>query len=252
MDHVRREQAGIESDAAPVVVLVHGAWHGAWCWDRLLPELTALGYDAVAVDLPGHEAPSGARDLHADADCVRERLRATGRPVLLVGHSYGGMVISDAGADDNVVGLVYLAAFLPAALQSFLEAGPLQPRPEGADQGLLLGCVRIADDGASIVVEGEDVAAALYGDCDEHTQRWALSQLGPQPLATFEQPTRHLAWQDKPTTYVVCTEDRALPAWHQRAMATHADRVVELGASHSPFLSMPAALAAVIDDAARA
>ena len=100
-------------------------------------------------------------------------------------------------------------------------------------------------------LEGETVATALYGDCDLALQEWALARLGRQPTASFTQAPRQLAWESKPTTYVVCTADRAIPVWHQRQMAANADRVVELPASHSPFLSMPDELADLLVDSAK-
>src|SRR5262245_6784369 len=98
------------SDAS--IVLVHGAWHGAWCWDDVLPLLDEAGIDATALDLPGHGAstePFG--DLHADADSVRRFLDDGDGPVVLVGHSYGGAVVTDAGTHPRVRHIVYLCAF---------------------------------------------------------------------------------------------------------------------------------------------
>jgi pimeloyl-ACP methyl ester carboxylesterase len=96
------------------VLLVHGAWHGAWCWERMLAPLRALGYEPEAIDLPGHgSSTEPLTDLHGDSDAVRVRLDAIGEPTLLVGHSYGGMVITDAGTHDAVAGLAYVAAYLP-------------------------------------------------------------------------------------------------------------------------------------------
>ena len=94
------------------IVLVHGAWHGAWCWERLTPLLDDAGVTSIAVDLPGHGNDRGPfTDLHGDADRVRETLDDVDGDVVLVGHSYGGCVITDAGAHPDVRHLVYVAAF---------------------------------------------------------------------------------------------------------------------------------------------
>jgi len=93
------------------VVLVHGAWHGAWCWERVVARLTAAGVPTIAIDLPGHGADDGPLgDLHVDAARVRQALGTAAGPVVLVGHSYGGAVITEAGDYPAVSELVYLAA----------------------------------------------------------------------------------------------------------------------------------------------
>jgi pimeloyl-ACP methyl ester carboxylesterase len=235
------------------VLLVHGAWHGAWCWDRLVPRLRSLGYRPMTIDLPGHgssEAPPG--DLHGDADAVVAALESIGEPTLLVGHSYGGMVISDAGVHDAVCGLVYVCAFMPDAGQSLLDTSAAAPRPEGAEESELVASTRFTDDGSAMFLQGDRVVSSLFADCTPRDQRWALERLDRQPTASFTQVPRRLAWPSKPTTYIVCSEDRTIPPWHQRLMAERADRVVELRASHSPFLSMPDGLADALDVAARA
>ncbi|MHB8467660.1 MAG: alpha/beta fold hydrolase, partial [Acidimicrobiales bacterium] len=92
-------------------VLVHGAWHGAWCWERVAAALANVGVPTLAVDLPGHGAdPGPLTDLHGDAERVRQVLDAVDGPVVLVGHSYGGVVITEAGDHRGVSHLVYLCA----------------------------------------------------------------------------------------------------------------------------------------------
>jgi pimeloyl-ACP methyl ester carboxylesterase len=121
------------------VLLVHGAWHGAWCWDRVLGPLRALGYKPEAMDLPGHgDSPESFTDLHGDADAVASRLDAIGEPTLLVGHSYGGMVITDAGVHEAVGALAYVCAFMPKAGQSLMDNWRGQRRPKGAVESDLL------------------------------------------------------------------------------------------------------------------
>ena len=103
------------------VLLVHGAWHGAWCWKRVATSLRALGYAPEAIDLPGHGmSAEPLTDLHGDADAVQAHLDAIGEPTLLVGHSYGGMVITDAGVHDAVAGLAYVSAYMPDAGQTLV------------------------------------------------------------------------------------------------------------------------------------
>src|SRR4030088_1094188 len=101
------------------VVLVHGAWHGAWCFDRVMPLLEQVGIPAVAGDLPGHgQDPGPLTDLHGDAKRVREVLDGIDGDVVLLGHSYGGAVITEAGVHPAVTHLVYLCAVVPDAEES--------------------------------------------------------------------------------------------------------------------------------------
>ena len=149
------------------VLLVHGAWHGAWCWERVLAPFRVLGYQPEAIDLPGHgRSTEPLTDLHGDADAVRARLDATGEPTLLVGHSHGGMVITDAGAHDAVARLAYVAAYMPDAGQTVTDLFTRPALPEGERPSELVAAVRLSDDRSEMRLQGDGVAGALYGDCD--------------------------------------------------------------------------------------
>ena len=225
-----------------VVVLVHGAWHGGWCWERVVPALEQRGPRAVAVDLPGHGADAGPLgDLHVDAARVRAVLDGAAPPVVLVGHSYGGAVITEAGDHPAVARLVFLAALaldhgescVSAATEASLPAG--NPWTEGPN--LAQGIVS-ADDGTT-TLDPVVAAACLYNDCDDETVAWALARLGPHPLGNLEQEPDAVSWRHRPATYAVCARDLAVPADLQRVMARRCGRVVEWPTGHSPFLSRP-------------
>src|SRR3954470_8178352 len=114
---------GHDAPMSATVVLVHGAWHGAWCFDRVLPLLEKAGVSAVAVDLPGHGAdPGPVTDLHGDADRVRSALDGIAGDAVLLGHSYGGAVITEAGVHPAVRHLVYLCALALDAGESCMAA----------------------------------------------------------------------------------------------------------------------------------
>src|SRR3974390_639444 len=119
------------------VLLVHGAWHGAWCWEPVLPLLAERGVRAEAVDLPGRgAAPGPLGDLRLDVERVRtalDALAATADGVVLVGHSYGGAVVTEAGAHDAVEHLVYLAAFALDAGESCVSAFADSPAAAAID-----------------------------------------------------------------------------------------------------------------------
>ena len=231
----------------PDIVFVHGAWHGAWVWDRVLNVLGTSGWTAAALDLPGHgNSTEPSTDLHGDADAVRDAVTARGRPTVLVGHSYGGMVITDAGDHDDVVSLVYVAAFLPDEGESLMSSRSAAGHDEPSELDTAL---EPSADGTSLLVDPDAALTLFYDDCAPDLRHNACERLDPQRLDTFTQAPRSLAWRSKPTTYVVCTRDRALDERHQRRMAQGAGRVVELPSSHSPFLSMPERLTELVTTA---
>ena len=216
------------------VVLVHGAWHGAWCWAALQHALDDRGIPSLAVDLPGHGAstlPLG--DLHGDAAHVGAVLDRIDAPVVLVGHSYGGAVITQAAAErTDVAHLVYLAAFVPAAGESVI--GLLRSMPAAAT--LLDAAVRPGPEG-STVLDPAAAAPALYADCQPGAVSAALDRLSPQPIASVVQPASGSPLGRVPSTYVECLRDRAVDPSHQALMAQRCDRSVQFDCDHSPFLS---------------
>ena len=222
------------------IVLVHGAWHGSWCWERVVPLLEKRGFKTRTVDLPSVGAQPGATtDLSADAAAVERVIAGVSGPVVLCGHSYGGMVISRVEAK-SVARLVYICAFMPAEGQSLNAIGGGKPAPwiQALDGGLMLPDPARTD-------------TVFYTNCDEETRRWAKSKLRPQTVATVLEPVQRPAWRNTPSTYVVCANDQALFADIQRnVFVPRATESVELQADHSPFLSQPAALTDVL--AARA
>jgi pimeloyl-ACP methyl ester carboxylesterase len=210
--------------------------------------LAGLGLGTSALEIPSCVAPllgpAGSKgDMHADADVVRAVLDEEDEPVVLVGHSYGGMVITDAAAGHgNVEYLVYVTSVMPehgetlAGFSADRELGPwMDPNPEDGTMGL----------------KAELVTDAFMQDCDGEAVAGALRRLTRQPLAAFGQSPRAVAWREKPSTYVVCAEDRATPARAQREFARRADHVVELPTGHHPMLSRPEQLARVLAEAAR-
>ncbi|MCB0984099.1 MAG: alpha/beta hydrolase [Ilumatobacter sp.] len=220
------------------VVLVHGAWHGAWCYAALQAELDRRGVPSLAVDLPGHGASlAPLTDLHGDARCVVDTLAVLGErgvesPVL-VGHSYGGAVITQAAAwFPAVAHLVYLAAFALDDGESVMGALRAFPRHDVA----LSAAMRPLDDGTS-VLDPAAAAAALYGTCPPEVIPASLARISPQPMATMLQAVEGSPRATIPSTYVLCTEDQAVHPEHQRIMAARCGRTVELVTDHSPFLS---------------
>jgi pimeloyl-ACP methyl ester carboxylesterase len=215
------------------VVLVHGAWHGAWCWAQVVDELDALGVSHDAVELPLTGLVDDAATVR---DAIESAVERAGPGVVVVGHSYGGVVISQAAAGVDGVGrLVYLAAFMTDEGEDELSIMTAHESP-------VLGAVLVTEGGAAI--DPAQAPALFYGDSDAATVAKAVSLL--RPMRGGGRLEGAPAWQSIPSTYVVCTEDRALPPAAQREMATRADAVVEWPTDHSPFLTRPAELAALI------
>jgi pimeloyl-ACP methyl ester carboxylesterase len=213
--------------------------------------LEAAGVPVVAVDLPGHgrdDRPPG--DLHAHADWLRGFLGTVAGPVVLVGHSYGGAVITDAAAGvPGVARLVYLCAVVPDAGETMAVAMADDRRAGDVEDDLLddlpslIPAAMRTDADGNVVLDPEGAVAALYGGCAAEDVEFALAHLGPQNPTTFGQTVRAAAWRTVPSTYVICLEDRAVSLGAQRVLATRATDVVEMSASHSPFLSQPRAVA---------
>lgn len=225
------------SDPAATIMLVHGAWHGSWCWEPVRQRLRDDGIATAVVDNPSVTRPGSG--LHADGDNLRAALDATPGPVVLVGHSYGGAVITDAGAHRNVVHLVYLTAFV-------LDAGEnvMQNDLTGGED-MKLGDALLFD-GDLVNVEPSRIVEFFYHDCAPDVAAEAVARLRPMSVAAMGGVPRAVAWRDVPSTYVVCTDDRAIPVALQRSCAARLGEVVELPTSHSPFLSRPDDLARLL------
>lgn len=232
-----------------MVVLVHGAWHGGWCWAALQAELDRRGVPSLAPDLPGHGAsvePLG--DLYGDADAIAALVRRLDRSVVLVGHSYGGMVITQVAAQvDQVTKLVFVAAFVPDHGESLMGLlGGFEQRR------VALGlATRPGPTEGTTSVDPTGAVAAFYDLAPPEVAAAAVARLGLQPLATFTQPVTGAAWRTLPSTYVRCSHDEAIHPDHQAIMAARCATTVTLDADHSPFLTHVADLANLIETAWR-
>lgn len=218
------------------VLFVHGAFvrDGAWWWQPTADVLARHGLRSSAVVLPSCEGtPRG--DLRDDAAAVRALLDASDEPALLVGHSYGGVVISEAGDHPAVRRLVYVTSFLPDAGEALADFGGSEPPPWHVSH----------DDGTASVRE-ELVRPLFAQDFDDATYTAAADRLTPQNEVVFGQPVTKPAWRAVPSTYVVCGDDLATPPAKQREQAARATEVVELPVAHHPFVTRPELVAEVL------
>jgi pimeloyl-ACP methyl ester carboxylesterase len=229
------------------VVLVHGAWHGAWCWHRVVDQLRARDVPLVALDLPGHgDSSEPLGDLLVDAAALRATLDDLVE-VVVCGHSYGGAVVSEGAADHPAVrSLVFVSAFPLAPGESCAQSVTL---PEPVAPTRLVDGIRTDDDGL-MTIDPDVAVDAFYHDCPAVDVDLARRRLGPQRRASLETPVRRAAWQERPSIYAVCTDDRAVPVPLQRVLAARAGEVVEWPTSHSPFFSRPDLVTSLLAGAA--
>jgi len=228
--------------------LVHGAGHGAWCWERLIPILEALGHRAFAMDLPSEDLTAGA------ARCaeVVDRAIPPANDLVLVGHSLAGLTVPLVAARRPVWRLVFLCALIPEFGRSL--ADQVAADPELYDLVLRTHPGRVT--GPDGTVGFRDEAAArdvFYHDCTPEDVHWAFSRLRPQAAAPRREPCPLSAWAPGEKAYILCREDRAVsPAWSRRVARERLGvEPIELDGSHSPFISRPSALADILDRLAR-
>jgi pimeloyl-ACP methyl ester carboxylesterase len=236
------------------IVLVHGAFSGAWCWQPVLPGLRAAGHAVQTVELPGSgedRTPVADVTLEAYAERVGDALGKQA-PAVLVGHSMGGIVITQAAAQypERVTALVYVAAFLPGNGQSLMDLTAL---PEGADDQVQANLV-VAGDPPVATMPAAASRQALFACCDDAQAAWATQRMGLQPVIPFTQPVNlggagADAFADLARAYVSCPLDRAIPLALQQRMLQEAgcDPVIELATDHSPWISRTDELVAALD-----
>jgi pimeloyl-ACP methyl ester carboxylesterase len=206
------------------VVLIHGAWHGAWAFDPVTRGLESRGLQVHAVDMP---LTGVADDIAAARACIES---APGAVVL--GHSYGGLLITHAALGLDVSHLVYLAAMMPGRgedVMATITGLPATP---------LSAAMRRREDGLS-EIDPERTVDVFYGDCDPEDARAAAARLRPMRMDAFPVLDVDPAWASVPSTYVVCRDDQALHPDLQRLFGARASRCVEWEGAHSPFLAQP-------------
>jgi pimeloyl-ACP methyl ester carboxylesterase len=214
--------AGETAASSGPLLLVHGAWHGAWCWSGILDRVDPACAEVVALDLP-------FESIESDAEVLRAALRRLGPDTVVCAHSYGGRLLSIVADDTPAAHLMYIAAPTPNERQ--LPAYTNAKRLRGGE-----------------VPDFDTAWNTFFNECDEQTARRAWSQL--RPMTTAPGTTvglEHRPWERIPSTYVVCLRDHALPPEAQREMASNMANSVTIDSDHSPFLTAPARLAEVVN-----
>lgn len=224
----------------PAIVLVHGFWGGAAHWSKVIVELTRKGYTSI------HAVENPLTSLADDAERTRKMIAQQKGPVVLVGHSYGGAVITEAGDQPNVAALVYIAAFAPDAGES----------PGGiTQQHLPVAAANLEPDSDGYLWLKADKFHESF--CQDLTPDEGLVMAATQkaPLAsTFGDTITAPAWKKKPSWYQISSQDRMIAPENEQKMSTrlNARKVITLDASHASLASRPVEVAALIDEAATA
>lgn len=230
-------------------LLIHGAWHGAWCWHKIVPRLQKLGHTVLAPDLPGlgrDRTPVNRISLATWREHVCSIVDAQAEPVILVGHSRGGVVISEVAErrPDRIRTLVYLTAFL-------LRDGECLFDLAQQDHSSLVppNMVMSADKSCSTMSDAS-IRDAFYGECSEDDVALAGLLLQPEPTVPLATPVRVTDgnFGRVPRVYIECLRDRAIPPALQKQMYTALPcrQVLSLDADHSPFLSRPDELSGLL------
>ena len=229
--------AGVSRPAATTIVLVHGGFVDGSGWESVYTLLKKDGYSVAIVQHP-------TISLADDVATTQRMVQAQHGPVMLVGHSYGGGVITAAGNDPQVVGLVYIAAFVPDKGESVSTL--IKAPPPGAPVPPILP----PQDGY-LSLDKAKFPAAFAADVDQDKAAFMADAQVPWGVEALSGTISEPAWKTKPSWYLVATDDRMIPPLAQRLMATRAGAtVVEVAGSHAIYVSQPQAVAALIEEAA--
>ena len=224
----------------PAVVLVHGFWGGAAHWAKVIVELKRLGYDDL------HAVENPLTSLADDAERTRKMVAQVQGPVVLVGHSYGGAVISQMGNMPNVAALVYIAAFAPDAGES----------PGGiTQQHVPVAAPNLAPDSDGYLWVKPDKFHESFCQDLSADDGWVMAVTQKAPLAsTFGDNVTEPAWKHKPCWYQISSQDRMIAPENEQRMSARMNprKVITLDASHASLASRPVEVAALIDEAAKA
>jgi pimeloyl-ACP methyl ester carboxylesterase len=223
-------------------VLVHGAYHGSWCFDKVVPLLEAKGHNVMAVDLPGHgnnRVPMEQVTLANYIDHVCSIVEAQDEPVILLGHSLGGMTVTQVTErmPEKIAWVVYLTAMMPKNGQNRTDLAEHEGPEDMAAMRIL------SDDGLSVTMSRENIPPTFYAECPPEDVERAFELLVPQAVEPFTQKaeTTPERFGTVKRAYIECLRDRAIPIAMQRSMiaAQPCDKVFTVDTDHSPFFSAP-------------
>lgn len=233
---------GAQAIGAPAlsIILVHGAFVDGSGWQQVHYELVARGFDVLVAQHP-------TISLDGDVAAINRLIGEARHPVLLVGHSYGGAVITEAGSNPKVAGLAYIAAFVPDVGESVAQLNEA-----AGEAGEAKAPVLPTGDG-HLIVDAARFGQSFGADVDPRTTRFMAAAQLPWGLAAATASLNQAPWKTKPTAYLAATADKMVPPSAQRAMAKRAGAVLtEIDSSHAVMISQPMAVADFVAAAAAA
>jgi len=229
------------------MILIHGSWHGAWCWEKVTPLLEARGHTVLALDLPGHghdQTPLKNITLDTYVDCVVSALEKLA-PAMLVGHSMAGMVISQVAekCPEKIRRLVYVAAFMPESGDSLLSLANLQPLNQ------ITSAIRGVPAQNALYFPMEHMESFAYYACPAGTYSRIASRFCVEPFLPSSTPVKLTKerYGTVERVYIECTEDKAITLTSQKRMIERSPcKVFQLNCDHSPFYSDPQGLVEIL------
>lgn len=230
-------------------ILVHGAWHASWCWQRITPQLTAQGHQVFAPDLPDHgqnQTSFSGINLDSYIKAITKLINNQTQPVILVGHSMAGIIISQLAENlpARIQALIYIAAFIPKNHESLLEIAK-KSRSEGIGAEMMIDSSQNRID----LRPSPRLAELFYNTCSEEDKKLAVNQLQGEPFQPFVDPVSLSSekFGSIAKTYILCKQDRVLLPLDQKRMARSAKCTIkELDCDHSPFFSATNQLATTL------
>jgi pimeloyl-ACP methyl ester carboxylesterase len=232
-----------------IFILIHGAWHGKWCWKKLKPLLRDKGHIVLNPDLPGlgdDLTPINKITMQLYVDHISAIFNQANQKVILVGHSMAGIVISELAEQlpEKIESLVYLCAFMPQNGQSLMDIVRDRPNPHLS--------LSFSKDFISSTINEECIENGLFNLCSREAINYAKALLKPQAHIVFETKVKltETNYGSIPKVYIECTKDNAISIELQRKMYSQhtLKKVFSIDTDHSPFFSTPEELAAILDN----
>jgi pimeloyl-ACP methyl ester carboxylesterase len=220
----------------PTLILVHGAWHNGAGFARLQNELEKEGIASKTVELLSvGSAGTKLGDMYGDAEIVRSAIESVDGNCVVLGHSYGGLAITQASSGlKKVQRLIFLTAFMLDEGETLYAAcGSVDP-----------AWWNVAADKSRLTADTPE--NIFYNKCSPEITSEAVAALRTQSLPAFNQPITKVGWKEIPSTYIICEQDNAIPVFAQEAMSARASEQIRMSSDHSPFLSAPRELAELL------